>query len=221
MPNLSVLNLAANIICEAKSYRWTVLRRLATLDTFDGVPVTNEEKVSPPSPAVWTPDVGASDVSVDLRVGGGLTSKYGARGGRLSGDSNLHQPPGAGGRAGGAASGQPPPPRPEILPDAVRRACRPQAEEVMRSCCSDGAFCSAFHTSIGLIPPSHSVFKSCAFEWVQSSGSWGVVVLNGVGLPKVSLSSPELAPPPPPPPARLHCLHLSALVRVQCQNNGT
>ena len=51
-----------------------------------------------------------------------------------------------------------------------------------------------------ILPPSPSSLKSRAFEWVQSSSSWEVAVLNKIWRPTVpptlSLRSPQLIPPP-------------------------
>ena len=44
LPNLSELNLRNNAVCEVKSYRAHVVRRLTTLATLDGVPVGEHEQ---------------------------------------------------------------------------------------------------------------------------------------------------------------------------------
>jgi len=44
VPNLSALNFTANPVCEMKSYRHYVLRRLLKLEVLDGVAVTPEEQ---------------------------------------------------------------------------------------------------------------------------------------------------------------------------------
>ena len=41
------------------------------------------------------------------------------------------------------------------------------------------------YTRIGIVSPSRSSLKLCAFEWVQCSGSWERAVLHRVSLSKV------------------------------------
>ena len=44
-PHLVTLNLRKNSICEVKNYRQLLVRRLALLETLDGLQVTTEERI--------------------------------------------------------------------------------------------------------------------------------------------------------------------------------
>ena len=71
------------------------------------------------------------------------------------------------------------------------------------------SFSSPSFLLLSLLPAS---FGSCAFEWVQSSSSWGSAVLHGVSLPEVPCTPLRLAAlnqvlRPPFPPLLRRLLH--------------
>eukprot|EP01012_Entosiphon_sulcatum_P022397 TRINITY_DN2733_c0_g1_i1.p1 TRINITY_DN2733_c0_g1~~TRINITY_DN2733_c0_g1_i1.p1 ORF type:complete len:1527 (-),score=315.85 TRINITY_DN2733_c0_g1_i1:41-4621(-) len=57
LPQLTVLNLANNALCEMKSYRWTVLRKLPQLQRLDGEILTADDKAAAVYFTCLTPDL--------------------------------------------------------------------------------------------------------------------------------------------------------------------